>query len=467
MNLVFPALFFSVVCLTGVATAQEKLARKEDSTAVNSGLNGTPDNLPTRAEFEALKEELDHLRGKLDGLDESYIETKGTVDALKKIKVSGYIQAQYQTAETAGQATFAGGNFPSNVKQRFAVRRGRVKVNYDNDLTQYVLQIDVTQGGVGIKDAYASFREPWLKTFGLTAGVFDRPFGFEISYSSSNRETPERSRIYQTLFPGERDLGAKMEIVPRSGPLTWLSFKGGFFNGSGPTANDYDSHKDFIGRLGAQVVVPAHGLAIDVGGSAYLGGVRQPGPVVYKNVGILSSGVKGFLKDSSAANIGAPADRNYVGVDAQLYYDLPMLGGLTLRGEFITGNQTGTFSSSTSPSSQPTEIVIRNFNGGYVYYVQNIGLSNQFVLKYDWYDPNIDADAAEIGAPGSNFSLGDIKYSTLGIGWIYHWDANIKLMAYYDIVKNEQINPAATGALASYSRDLKDNVLTLRIQYKF
>lgn len=138
---------------------------------------------------------------------------KATVDATKKIKVSGYIQAQYQTAETAGITSFAGGNFPSNVQSRFQVRRGRVKVNYDNDLTQYVLQIDVTQNGVAIKDVYASLREPWWQTFGLTAGIFNRPFGFEIGYSSSSRESPERSRVIQTLFPGERELGAMVSIT--------------------------------------------------------------------------------------------------------------------------------------------------------------------------------------------------------------------------------------------------------------
>ncbi len=467
MKQMLSTLLFLCSSLANVGVAQEKLAKNEDSTDVRHELEVSGGSLPTKAEFDVLKEELENLKGKLDGLDESYIETKGTVDALKKIKVSGYIQAQYQSAETAGEATVAGGNFPSNVKQRFALRRGRLKANYDNDLTQYVLQIDVTQNGVGIKDAYASFREPWLRIFGVTAGVFNRPFGFEIPFSSSGRESPERSRICQTLLPGERDLGAMLEIMAESGSLSWFNFKGGFFNGSGSTANDYDSHKDFIGRLGAQVTVPERGFAIDFGGSAYLGGVRQPGPVVYKNVGMHGSGFKIFLKDSSSTNTGASADRNYIGVDAQLYYDLRTLGGLTIRGEYITGEQTGAFSSSTSPSSQPTEIVTRNFNGGYFYCVQNIGLSNQFVFKYDWYDPNTDAGASDIGRPGSNFGLGDIKHQTFGVGWIYHWDANVKLTAYYDIVKNEEINSAAAGSLAPFKTDVKDNVLTLRVQYKF
>lgn len=59
-------------------------------------------------------------------------------------------------------------------------------------------------------------------------------------------------------------------------------------------------------------------------------------------------------------------------------------------------------------------------------------------------------------------TAGDLKYTTLGIGWIYAYDSTLKLMAYYDMVKNE-----TSKSLAGYSKDLKDNVFTLRLQYKF
>ncbi len=32
---------------------------------------------------------------------------------------------------------------------------------------------------------------------------------------------------------------------------------------------------------------------------------------------------------------------------------------------------------------------------------------------------------------------GDIKYETWGFGLAYRWDANVKITAYYDMVKNE------------------------------
>ncbi len=412
----------------------------------------------------ATKEEVQDIKGAVEGLNESFLEVKSTVDALKKIKISGYIQAQYQLADQNGISSFAGGNFPTSAKSRFAVRRGRVKVNYDNTLTQYVLQIDVTQSGVGIKDAYASFREPWLNSFSLTGGIFDRPFGFEISYSSSSRETPERSRLFQTLFPGERELGAKIEFSQEDGPLSFLNLKAGLFNGTGPTAVENDNNKDFIGRLGVSFPFEDVNLAIDAGISAYIGKVRSTTKYVYE-----FDGNSAMKVDSTSANIGSSFKRTYIGGDVQLYYDLPFLGGFSLRGEYIQGTQPGTSSTNSfyNSTDSKTGLFSRKFNGYYINYIQNIGDANQLVVKYDVFDPNTDVEGDQIGVKSSNLTAADIKYNTLGIGWIHHWDSNVKLILYYDIVKNEKVNAASTGSLTLFKDDIKDNVLTFRIQYKF
>ncbi|MEI7812553.1 MAG: porin [Ignavibacteria bacterium] len=407
----------------------------------------------------ATKEEVQNVKGAVEGLNESYLETKAVVDAIKKIKISGYIQAQYQSAEVDGAKSFAGGDFPVTLHNRFAVRRGRVKFNYDNDLTQYVLQFDVTEKGMGIKDAYVSVKEPWLKTFGFTAGVFDRPFGFEISYSSSNRETPERTRMYQTLFPGERDLGAKIEIFPTSGPLSLFNFKGGFFAGNGTTP-ETDNAKDFIGRLGFSFPFEASNLAIDGGISGYFGSVLVD--AVKKTYTLNSSSVP--VGDSLSKYI----DRNYLGADVQLYYDLPVLGGFSLRGEYISGKNPGTSTSNAVYKQTNGDVYLRNFSGYYINYVQNIGSSLQLVVKYDVFDPNSDVKGDDIGVSGSKLSVADLKYNTLGAGFVYYWDGNVKFTFYYDTVSNEKVNANAVATtLAPYKSDLKDNVFTLRMQYKF
>ena len=40
---------------------------------------------------------------------------------------------------------------------------------------------------------------------------------------------------------------------------------------------------------------------------------------------------------------------------------------------------------------------LRNFSGYYIYFIKNIGSKNQFVAKYDFYDPNtkLSGDAAK------------------------------------------------------------------------
>ncbi len=429
----------------------------------------------------ATKDEVAEVKGAVDGINETVLDMKSTLDALKKIKISGYIQSQYQVAESAGVASYAGGNFTQNVKSRFQVRRGRFKINYDNDLTQYVLQLDVTQSGVGIKDAYASVKEPWMRMASLTGGIFDRPFGFEISYSSSMRESPERSRMYQILFPGERELGAKIELTPESGPLSYFNLKAGLFNGVLNNANENDRSKDFIGRLGFQLPFDEQNLAIDGGFSFYAGNVTNNSKYIFTYDG--STATKRFQVDSIAGNLGNQFERTYYGADLQTYYDIPLIGGASLRAEFIGGKQPSAeksigfynpeAASSTDPKSvidgkKITSLYHRKITGWYINYIQNIGMKHQAVFKYDMFDPNTDVTGDDIGKVGSNFTAADIKYTTLGIGWIYHWDANVKFVLYYDWVTNEKVNNATTSSsLIPYKEDIKDNVFTLRMQYKF
>jgi hypothetical protein len=385
---------------------------------------------------------------------------------MNRLKITGYIQAQYQKADTAGIESFAGGNFGANLDNRFTVRRGRFKLAYTNDLSQYVIQVDVTEKGVGIKDAYASFTDPWLQTASFTGGVFDRPFGYEISYSSGNRESPERSRIYQTLFPGEREVGGKLTIMPpKTSRYYFFKIEGGLFNGSGPSAVEFDNYKDFIGHVTLFKNIMSENISLSGGFSYYNGGWRQNTKYFYTMNG------NNFVRDSS--KVGDKVKREYFGVDAQVNIANNPIGITTLRGEYIQGKQPGTSTGSMSPTAQPAgDVYIRNTSGGYVYFLQNIfDTPHQLVFKYDWYDPNTKVSGNEVGAPGSLTTAADVKYSTIGLGWVYRWNSHVKITAYYDIVKNETSDAAAAiesnNTLKTWAKDRKDNVFTLRIQYKF
>lgn len=152
-----------------------------------------------------------------DSLNKSIQQLNKEVQSAQKLKVTGWLQAQYQWTESNGAKTFDGGDFLTNSNNRFVIRRGRVKFTYSQKLTQYVLQINASERGVNLVDFYGVIKDPWKHQFALTVGVMNRPFGYEIQQSSANRETPERSRFTQVLLPNERDLGAMLTFQPTKG----------------------------------------------------------------------------------------------------------------------------------------------------------------------------------------------------------------------------------------------------------
>jgi hypothetical protein len=417
----------------------------------------------------AVKQSADTLNAKIENV-------KSDLDLLKKLKISGYIQAQWQLADSAGQLSpFSGGSFPKNADNRFMVRRGRIKFAYEGKLSQFVLQIDATEKGVTLKDAYVNFKDPWLQMFTLQAGVFDRPFGFEVHYSSSMRETPERARVSQTLFPQERDLGAMLTLQPRKeSRFNFIRLNAALINGNA-ISTETDSKKDFVGQLGINKTTRNEKFRYAIGVSYYNGGVFQETKKVY-NMTTLADGItKGFVVDSTDANKGEYAKREYFGADAQFSLDWA-IGVTTLRGEYIFGSQPGGSKSNISPAGRVipdigvSDTYNRSFNGGYIYFIQNILQSrHEIVVKYDFLDPNTDVKGTDarssVSYNESTIKTGlagaDISYTTWGFGYNVRIASNVKLMAYYELVKNEKT------AITGYSNDLKDNVFTLRAQFKF
>jgi phosphate-selective porin len=422
-----------------------------------------------QAENPIVPEVVDTLNGKIETV-------KSDFDVLKRFKVSGYIQAQWQLADTIGAVTpFSGGAFPKYSDNRFAVRRGRIKFSYENEFSTYVLQLDATEKGVGLKDAYVVVKDPWAQFVTLTAGVFNRPFGYEITYSSSSRETPERARVFQTLFPQERDLGAMITLQPRKGSrFDWIKLDAGLFTGNGINS-EFDKKKDFIGRLGMSKANPAETLKYGLGVSYYNGGVFQGTKFVYTPGTLSDQTNMGFLVDSTSSNKFSFAKRQYLGIDVQFSL-FSMIGISSIRAEYLRGKQPGGKTSNTSISSGTApdyDTYLREFDGGYFYFIQNIGQSkHQLVVKYDWLDPNTKVSGKEIkaktdGSLSTLLSNADIRYQTLGVGWNYRLNSQIKFTAYYESVKNELTALSGTNGTNNYTKDLKDSVWTLRVQYKF
>lgn len=373
-----------------------------------------------------------------------------------KLKFSGYIQTSFQHGMSDASLKVGKENETSDQSfSRIGIRRGRLKATYTEKYLSGVLQIDVTEKGLGLKDAYINMKLPYVGASAIRVGVFNRPFGHEIGFSSSKRESPERSTVIQTLFPGERDLGVMLSLQPAKGSI-WNIFKldAGLFAGNG-IKPEIDSRLDFIGRLSAS---RQYGKWMEwgVGASLYYGGVYQGTSKVYS----IKDGA--WHLEDQPENTGAFAQRLYTGIDMQLSFYTDW-GKTHVRGEWLMGNQPGSATSSKSPNSSSlpkSDTYIRPFYGGYVMFVQDLGrLPFAAMLKYDWYDPNTQIGKDSKGA--HPFTEGDIAYQTLGGGVLYQITPYLKLTAYYEMVKNE------TTSLKKYNVDRKDNRFTMVLQYLF
>ena len=343
--------------------------------------------LPLLADDEpATEPTTEEVAGKVDSLTEAFTETKNVVDLLSRMKFSGYLQAQFVDDERSRNELAGTGtrNF-----DQFSVRRARVKFTYQmTPSSRFVLQPDITSSGVTLKDGYVEFTEPWTAwKHTLTAGQFNWPFGFEIMYSSSSREVPERARVVRTLFPGERDRGVMLSGL---GLNEKLSYRVAVVNGTGTTQTfDANQRKDFVGRLGYSFG------ALDLGASAYRGE---------------------DLVATSTNAAGREFAKERYGIDVQWATPVP---GLGLRGEYITGKQ--------APATNTTRSESHDVDGWYFYAIQNLGTRHQLAVRLDEYDADTDVDGNSI--------------RTINPSYIFHWDAHSKVMASYERIETERNDP--------------------------
>jgi hypothetical protein len=392
------------------------------------------------------------------------------------LSFSGYLQPQFQVAQSNGtQAEYQGGNFGEATNNRFRLRRGRLRADYmmltddGSPSTYFVLQFDGTEQGVAIRDFWGRYYENKWKILAVTLGLSGRPFGNELQLSSSVREAPERGRMSQILMKTERDLGATFSLNPRwkDAKLKNIQFDLGIYNGQGLAgAGEFDNSKDFIFRLSHKVYafkkIP---FTIAGGISTLQGGLNHRLPVSYKMDRVNDLWV--MVKDSSASTINKVAPRRYYGADVQLATKTKSWKS-EVRAEIISGLQTATALTSTTPGSYPVDsksvplpYYTRNFNGAYFTFVQTLNSTdNQLIFKYDWYDPNTKVKGLDISAV-KGLSPADVRFDTFGVGVLHHFNPHFKAVLYYDIIRNESTQ------ITGYLTDRKDNVLTLRTQFYF
>ncbi len=389
---------------------------------------------------------------------------------LKSTQVSGYLQTEWQqfdqTTNGRGRALL----FDAR-RNLFTIRRGRIKIQHRLAGSMgATLQIDLTERGVVIKDAFLSTNitsSDKENDLIITAGAFNRP-NFEVEYSSSQRESPERAQITRAFYPDERDLGImatfRKKVTENFVPQLQL----GLFNGSG-LMSESDSYKDVIARLSVPLPLDPKGhIRGAIGGSFYYGGIPQ----LTDSIQISRDGTT-FLVPNDDRGTSAPGtgNRRNVNIEAQFAVDVFSCGPTIIRGEFMTGKRP---TAAIAPVARDTTrfvaaapgapFQIRNQSGYYVYLVQDLGSGVLVAAKMDGFDRNTDLAGMEVT------SIGDAASTVIGVGAHYTFE-HIRLTLWYELPtfatdENIERNGSVVND-ALRSTDMKDNKLTIRFQYRF
>lgn len=432
------------------------------------------------------------------------------LNILREFRIQIYAQPEWMRADTSGINSFAAGNFPAHANNRFVVRRGRFKLSWQHETVnkwgdsikvgEFAFQFDATEKGFNlVKDFYGRIIDPWTGWFSLQGGIFLRPFGYECPAPPATHESPEFSRVTQTITPNEDELGEALIIEsPRNFKPLYIRVDANMVNGqgigltqsgaAGPQTGTYQSAKDFIGRLivGKTFNAGKAKFGINASGSYYRGSVLQTTNNVFEvqNIGgvMKFQNVTGSNADS-AQKFLANYKREYFDAYLQFNFDYKINDKFSIttmiRDEYVTGQQPGTGgANSTLASSQvplgagnaapASDLYIRKFMGDMFYVTQSfhnkVGkatIHNDLTFKLDIYDPNTQIAGNSI-LKSNNFSVTDVKFTTLSFGYAFCPTPYFKLTVWYDHVLNESTGLTGTIYTSNYP---KNDILTIRTQF--
>ena len=397
---------------------------------------------PMQAQAEKTNEEkINAIKSKVDTLVKDVKLLMSIFDGkFTHLKFGGYIQPQYQHIESAKGYGVSPYNPDDIIKDRFYLRRARVKFRYESEFAGFVIETDYNNKGFKITDAYVRLTDPWTKIFTIKAGSFNRPV-YEVEYSSSKRESPERSKITRLLYPGERDLGFSLVVKPKDlFQLDIAAFNNTYeemYHQFIPNFGNYPFYymislkKDFL--LGDK-------SALTLGVNTRLGNITaNTNKVILPENGV-------DIIDSTSYQVGDGLSRSWYGVEGQYFLD--WLTGVKIAASYMWGNNV----------DQPSEdgsvpLRMRKFSGWYVYFIKNIGYDWKAVVKYDTYNPNTAINANDIK------ETGDLSVGNLGFGIHNYTFSNFRLTLWYDMYSRQ--------TTVAFPTDPNDSQITFRAQMKF
>ena len=392
--------------------------------------------------------------------------TKGAYPVI----VSGFVQIDWGAWRQSSQDEVNGTTGEPLNETRFVLRRGHLRAAMDREWVLGSLEIDVNtvKGPIARPiNAETSFRWRADKAEGspyiiATLGLFKTPFGFEVLESDTKRPFLERSTMIRALFPGEFDLGARLQ-----GGWRALNYVLGLMNGDpiGERAfpgRDPNKSKDLVFRVGVDSEVLRH-VRVQGGFSGVTGSGFHKGTPSTKDVLIFrDTNEDGIVQPTEiqvvAGSSSTPSQtyhRFAIGGDLRLLVDIPRLGTMSLRGEIVRASNLDRGVMPADPVGAGRDL--REF-GWSIGAAQELTEWGMLGVRYDRYNPDSDASDQR----GAKLVPVDASFETLAVMGMLRYQKSARLILEY----NHNTN-ALGRSVAGLPQTLADDMLTVRGEVTF
>ncbi|HEY2728571.1 MAG TPA: hypothetical protein VGK52_01445 [Polyangia bacterium] len=408
-----------------LAEAQKKATESQKALeATQADLKATLDAMQAElgAEREQRAEEVIALREKLEKA-QAALKKPPVSTPHPGVSLTGYVQADWALWRQSSEDEINPSTLAPVNEERFMIRRARLKTTIDREYVAGALELDgntVNGTTARLVNAEASFKLPGeegapVPLLMATVGLFKIPFGFEILQSDRDRIFLERSTAEQALFPGEYDLGARLQggwrfvryaIAAQNGdPLGEKAFPG----------RDPNAAKDIVGRLGIETPI-VETVTVSAGFSGLTGkGFHRGTPATKSVIQWSDKNEDGaFTSDEivtvpgSAATPSQNFDRFAYGADLDLSVAIPQFGVATIYGELYYAKNLDRAKLIADPLG-PLGRDAREL-GFYVAALLQIDDLATVGARYDAYNP--DRDSTNSAKP---LVPTDLSYSTLAL----------------------------------------------------
>ncbi|HEY5937219.1 MAG TPA: hypothetical protein VIU61_21365 [Kofleriaceae bacterium] len=359
-----------------------------------------------------------------------------------QLELTGYVQADSVAwSEESFDELDPGTGEPLN-KERFLIRRGRLRAEARRDAMFGALELDgntiagstarILAAQVGWSFVPEGERTPLVT---ISAGLFKTPFGAEVPASERDKAFLEPPAFARALFPGNYDAGVMVQgsyglarwavALVNGAPVGDAQWKG----------KDPSGSYDLVGRVGVAVDGP-YRSRVEAGVSALTGSGLSPGsPPTKDSLQWVDENQDGIVQITELQTIpGSPGipsekfDRRALGADIQVHWCLCVIGTGTAFAEVALATNLDRGLAYADPIAQDRDLRHLGFSLGFV---QNLGDHAQVGGRFDRYAA--DRDASErLGVPLVGV---DRVYSTLALMAAGRWQ-DARFVVEYDHERN-------------------------------